>query len=735
MHHPHAESWQQGILDTPLILRVIGYTPSHLPRSNPSRSMTHFMDQASHPAGQLSDKEIIRQKMPLLLGLLSGGKDLSLSRDAANNDSSVTDASGKGVRCGVISQVNSRWETVYWTGSEISVAQERAAHEMASDALEDGEVIQNGEYSAAGFMVRDVFASFAGPSDRSPRDSRSREDRDPEVMPGTSPCAMLLSIGGRPAPGAVLQTLTLTLSRFLALHRDRQEDKRRLWQTTCMLHNAATWQQLDDDEALLQSVAQCACEVLACDRATIFLWDKVRHRLIGRPAIGVEGGVLEVEDDAGIVGEVLREGSPRWWSAGGIDGERVNRRIDQSQNFQTQSLLAVPMFNARHQIVGVFEAINAIVDDHRNGKFDAADVRTLSELAVHAAVAIDTQRTRANLTRTRDRLVSQAADSNRLIGEHDSIRDVRTNATKVAPTDLSVLILGENGTGKEVLAQHIHYQSERRNGPFVAVNCAALVESLLESELFGHEKGAFTDASGTRQGKFELANGGTLFLDEVGDMSPGGQAKLLRVLEERVVVRVGGSQSIPVDVRVIAATNQPLQEMIASKRFREDLFFRLNVVSLTLPPLCQRGRDVLMLAEHFLSHFCEKIGRVVPKLDLSAQEAILSHPWPGNVRELRNTIERLCYLTSGPDVRANDLMLQEMGGASNKPSTAWMDVRDTNLNEATRLFQIEHIEKMIASRGGNMTEAAATLGVHRSNLYRKMRQLGMPTTENSDRDS
>lgn len=695
------------------------------------------MDEVSSPVDQLSDKEIIQQKLPLLLGLLTGRNSRLNSPDGVRGDSSATEASENAIRCGVISQVDSNWETLYWTGGEISVTQERFAHELASEALEQGEAVQKGEYSAIGCTAKSLLAGMppAGSQEmHSQRDSQretSRQSHDAaEVMPGAPHCALLLSIGGRPAPAAILQTLTVTLSRFLALQRDRQGDQRRLWQTTCMLHNAAAWQQLDDDHELLQSVARCACEVLACDRATIFLWDKARHRLIGRPAIGVDGGVLEVEDDAGIVGEVLRERSPRWWSAGGIDGERVNRRIDQSQNFQTQSLLAVPMFNTRNEIIGVFEAINANENDHRDGKFDAADVRTLTELAVHAAVAIDTQRTRVNLTRTRDRLVSQAADSNRLIGEHDSIRDLRINATKVAPTDLSVLILGKNGTGKEVLAQHIHYQSERRNGPFVAVNCAALVESLLESELFGHEKGAFTDASGTRQGKFELANGGTLFLDEVGDMSPGGQAKLLRVLEERVVVRVGGSQPIPVDVRVIAATNQPLQEMIANKRFREDLFFRLNVVSLTLPPLAQRGKDVLLLAEHFLNHFCEKIGRVVPKLDLSAQQAILSHPWPGNIRELRNTIERLCYLTSGSDVSVNDLMLQDIRGESQVSDAVWPDSLDPNLNEATRLFQIDHIQKVITSRGGNMTEAATTLGVHRSNLYRKMRQLGMPTSDN-----
>ena len=238
--------------------------------------------------------------------------------------------------------------------------------------------------------------------------------------------------------------------------------------------------------------------------------------------------------------------------------------------------------------------------NHNDAGFEAYDATVLTDLATHAAVAIEGHRTRKKLAQSRDRLVDDAASASRMIGDHPALVALRQNAAKVAGTDLSVLIRGENGTGKEVLAKHVHYQSDRRSGPFVAVNCAALVESLLESELFGHEKGAFTDANQTRVGKFELASGGTLFLDEIGDMSLSGQAKLLRVLEEKVVVRVGGSQTIPVDVRVIAATNQPLEDLISSKRFREDLFFRLNVVPLTLPPLRLRGEDVVLLAEHFL---------------------------------------------------------------------------------------------------------------------------------------
>ena len=296
----------------------------------------------------------------------------------------------------------------------------------------------------------------------------------------------------------------------------------------------------------------------------------------------------------------------------------------------------------------------------------------------------------------------------------------------MARTELSVLILGKNGTGKEVLARQVHYQSDRRSGPFVAVNCAALVESLLESELFGHEKGAFTDAQATRMGKFELASGGTLFLDEIGDMSLGGQAKLLRVLEEKVIVRVGGSETIPVDVRVVAATNQPLEELIEQKKFRQDLFFRLSVVSLRLPPLAERGDDVLVLAEHFLNHFAAQIGRPILSFSDEAKTALRSHPWPGNVRQLRNTIERASYLSESDQITAEDLDL--VGGTATSGGTGTsheIHAAFPKLTDATKAFQVRHIEATVASTGGNMTEAASRMGLHRSNLYRKMRQLGM----------
>ncbi len=260
---------------------------------------------------------------------------------------------------------------------------------------------------------------------------------------------------------------------------------RRIEQLSAVLKAAAEWQRLDDDDALLRRIADTATELLHCERASIFLWDRRRKKLIGRPALGIEGRSLEVDDDAGVVGEVLRTAEPRIFNGGSDDQQRVNRSVDRSLDFQTRSLVAVPMGGRRDELIGVFEAINHIEDC-----FDAFDAAVLSDLAAHAAVAIESQRKRRTLTESRDRLVNDAASATQLIGNHSAVESVRHRAAKVAATDLSVLILGENGTGKEVLARYVHYESTRRSGPFVAVNCAALVETLLESELFGHEKGA-----------------------------------------------------------------------------------------------------------------------------------------------------------------------------------------------------------------------------------------------------
>jgi two-component system nitrogen regulation response regulator NtrX len=321
-----------------------------------------------------------------------------------------------------------------------------------------------------------------------------------------------------------------------------------------------------------------------------------------------------------------------------------------------------------------------------------------------------------------------------IVGDSPIIAALRDQIAMAAPTNGRVLISGENGTGKELVARQIHLASHRRSGPFIEVNCAAIPEELIESELFGHLKGAFTGAVGDRRGKFELASGGTLFLDEVGDMSLKTQAKVLRALQEQVIEPVGGHASVRVDVRVLAATNKDLPEEIRAGRFREDLFFRLNVIPLSVPPLRARGRDVLRLADHFIAEFAAEYGRRVKRFTPEAQQALLDYRWPGNVRELRNVIERLMIMVPSEAIETADLwFLGNHGPAAvpaappPAPSSAAAPVQP--LYEARDAWERDYLQRALASFDGNMSRTADALGVERSNLYRKMRGLGLARKE------
>lgn len=495
----------------------------------------------------------------------------------------------------------------------------------------------------------------------------------------------------------------------------RQQAGVRIRRLERILEITHAWRQTNSMESLLKAMAEAATDLLTSDRASIFLWDRTHKELVGRPALGVKGNELRIPDDSGIVGQVVHSGEPRR-VGGGLGDDEIDRQVDAITGYVTRTVICVPLVAPGGRILGAFEVLNK-----REGHFTEEDEDALLELANHAAVALQNTQEFEELLTKHQQLVEQAAQGLQLIGESPAIEAVRSTTRRIADTDLAILILGENGTGKEVVARSIHYLSRRRDQPFIAVNCAALTETLLESELFGHEKGAFTDARESRVGKFELASGGTLFLDEIGDMSLSGQAKLLRVLEDKIVVRVGGSTPIHTEVRILAATNQDLGAMVRAKRFREDLFFRLNVVSLELPPLRDRGEDVLRLAEFFLSSFCRTMGRKVPKFSAAAKKRLVSHTWPGNVRELRNLTERLAYLTQGDMVEPEDLVLIDSGGEAELLELSG------SLAEATRDFQQHYIRKTIDASRGNMSGAARKLGLHRSNLYRKMRQLGMVT--------
>lgn len=522
-------------------------------------------------------------------------------------------------------------------------------------------------------------------------------------------------------PERLVDALAALLAASLADVRSRTRMLRRVQRLEAILEIAGKWNQAEDMDSLLTSIAEASTRLLDTERASIFLWDRRNKLLVGRPALGVEGGELRIPDDKGIVGQVIQSGQPRRVDAD-VDTEQgeINRGVDKMLGFQTRSLLCVPLRGVRGGLLGAFEMINK-----KSGNFTDDDEAALLELAAHAAISLENTQQYEQLLKARNQMADRAAEGVQLLGVCPAIEALRGTVRRVADTDLTVLILGENGTGKEVISQMIHYLSRRRNEPFLAVNCAALTETLLESELFGHEKGAFTDARETRAGKFELASGGTLFLDEIGDMSPGGQAKLLRVLEEKIVVRVGGSLPIHTDARVVAATNQDLAQMVRQRKFREDLYFRLNVVTLDLPPLRERGEDVLLLAEQFLRDFCAKARRKAPKFTAAARKRLLGHPWPGNVRELRNLMERLAYLSQDDKIDAEDLsFILSPGG-----DTSAVFSLDLPLADATKKFQSDYIKKHIESARGNMTDAAAKLGLHRSNLYRKMRQLDMPVDD------
>ena len=311
-----------------------------------------------------------------------------------------------------------------------------------------------------------------------------------------------------------------------------------------------------------------------------------------------------------------------------------------------------------------------------------------------------------------------------MVGESHAMRQLREQVAMAAPTNGRVLIYGENGTGKELVAKTIHALSRRRAGAFIEVNCAAIPEELIESELFGHVRGAFTGAVADRRGKFELADGGTLFLDEIGDMSVKTQAKVLRVLQEQTLEAVGGTTRIKVDVRVLAATNKDLQTEIRAGRFREDLYFRLSVIPIFVPPLRDRQEDVPLLADHFMAEFAREYGRRVKTLEPGAITAIQQYSWPGNVRELRNVIERLMIMVPGDSITQADLAFLDRDVVASPEPVAPNAPRLT-LHEARDRFERALILRTLAEQQGNMSRTADVLGVERSNLYRKMKAFGI----------
>jgi two-component system response regulator HydG len=333
---------------------------------------------------------------------------------------------------------------------------------------------------------------------------------------------------------------------------------------------------------------------------------------------------------------------------------------------------------------------------------------------------IKLHRSRVDMARFESREKQLAADIDQkfhtFIGDAPSMQQVFAAIAKVAQTDANVLILGENGTGKELVAREIHRQSPRSKEAFIAVDMGAIAETLFESELFGHTKGAFTDAKEDRPGRFEMASGGTLFLDEIGNLRPPLQAKLLAVLQNRTVIRVGSNSAIPIDIRLICATNLPIYEMVAESRFREDLLYRINTVEIKLPPLRERPQDLPLLVEHFLGIYCKKYRKLKKKIPSATLKRLAKHNWPGNVRELRHAIERAVIMSDSDTLGPEDFFLRESRAGQQD-----LTVDSYNLDEVEKKL----IRQVLSRHGGNVSHAARELGLTRTSLYRRMQKYGL----------
>ena len=399
------------------------------------------------------------------------------------------------------------------------------------------------------------------------------------------------------------------------------------------------------------------------------------------------------------------------------DGISVLRRLR-----EVDPDIPVVMLTAHKDVDIVVEAVKAGASDYVTKPFEVDDV------ALRLTRAIDATPAKRELRRLKEDLARPFTFAS-MIGESDAMQAVKTLARKVAQSPTStVLLTGESGTGKDLVAKVIHYASSRASRPFLNITCSALPETLLESELFGHERGAFTDARQQKRGLFEQGDDGTVFLDEVAETVPTFQAKLLRFLEEKAFRRLGGTADIKVDVRVIAATNQDLEKTVRDGKFREDLYYRLNVLRIELPPLRVRERDVILLAEHYITLFSQEFRRPVRRLTPAAERALLAYSWPGNVRELRNLIERAVLLAESPDLKPEDfetahaLRRPEGGPAS---SDILLPPEGLDLEDVERRLVVLALERT----RGNQTQAAALLGLHRDQIRYRIEKFGLKTPD------
>ncbi|MCL2043468.1 MAG: sigma 54-interacting transcriptional regulator [Treponema sp.] len=488
-----------------------------------------------------------------------------------------------------------------------------------------------------------------------------------------------------------------------------------------------------DLNTLLTHIVESAMQLSGADAGSLMLTDESRENLYFEVALGAKGRDVKkftVKMGEGIAGWVSLHNKPIIANDVNKD-KRHLKKISSQIGYPVNTMLAVPL-RVRDECIGVIEVINK-----SGGKvFSGDDLEWLELLSGQAALAIinakSLDRARNEIKFLQDRSTS---GFHTFIGKSPAIHDILKIIDRIAVTDSSVLIMGESGVGKELFAEQLHLRSPRNNAPFIRVNCAALPEGLLESEMFGHVKGAFTTAISNRRGRFEAADGGTIFLDEIGDLPLNLQAKLLRVIQEKTFEKVGSDTTVTVNTRILAATNKDIEKMVENGEFRSDLYYRMNVLPLYIPPLRQRSEDIPDLARFFLSKFTRINNKQFKGFSENAIEAMLTYSWPGNIRELENSVERACVIASGKWITREDLFIQtdpeEAGIPGDFKGRRITDAKfpsggqDRNLKIALNIFKANYIRKVLEEHTWNQTEAAKALCVQRTYLSRLIKELNI----------
>jgi len=491
-----------------------------------------------------------------------------------------------------------------------------------------------------------------------------------------------------------------------------------------------------DLSSLLDLIARESARLLDADRASIFLLDREKEELWSKVALGSDE-ILRFDSSLGIAGAAVKTGQIINVQDAYQD-QRFLKAMDTRTGYRTQSILAAPLQNLEGETIGTFEVLNK-----KGRPFTEEDEEVVKSFAAQVAIAIETAQRVQELSQHREKLLDENTQlwkevkgkfsTQNIIGTSEGVQASLRLIEQIRDSSVNVLITGESGTGKELLAKAIHYNSPRARRRLVALNCAALPESLVESELFGIEKGVATGVE-RRIGKFEEADGGTLFLDEVGDLSLTSQAKILRVLQEREIERVGGRKAIPVDIRILAATNKDLEAEIEKKTFREDLYYRLKVIHISTPPLREIQEDIPLLANYFLAKFFRETEKETKKLTPESLKCLVNYTWPGNIRELENEMRRVVVLAQGNAITELDLSetilgnrgdLQKITSARSAKETGAKVEKRLSLKETVGDVERRLILEALQSCHQNQLQAAKELGLSRQGLIKKMKRYGI----------